>query len=133
MRKFFWIGLAAFTLCGASRVPAIHNLTPKDAEKLLAEGGVLLIDVRSEKEFNQSHIPNAQFFPLLGLSNHVQELKADKTQPVLVYDASDGNSLKAARVFYRNGYKDVYNLSGGMRAWIAAQKPIKVPQTTATK
>jgi rhodanese-related sulfurtransferase len=126
MRRLFWIGLTGLALCGASRVPAIHNLSPKDADKLLAEGGVLLIDVRTPKEFNEGHIPNAKLVPITELSKRMHELSADKTQPVLVYGGSDARSAKAAHTLYRNGFKDVYNLSGGLRAWIAAQKPIQI-------
>jgi rhodanese-related sulfurtransferase len=127
MRRLFWIGMAAVALCGASHVPAIHNLNPRDADKLLAEGGVLLLDVRTPKEFNEGHIPNARLFPIADLSRHLNDLPADKTQPVLVYCSSGVRSAKAAHTLYRNGFKDVYNLAGGLRAWIAAQKPIQVP------
>ena len=133
MRRRWGIGLAAFLVCGASRVPAIHNVNPADAEKLLAEGGVLLVDVRTPKEFEEGHIPNAKLFPLTELSQRLNELPSDKTQPILVYGGPGNRSSKAARMLYRNGYKDVYNLSGGMHAWIAAQKPIKVPPMPGKK
>jgi rhodanese-related sulfurtransferase len=124
MRRWFWIPLAAITLCGARSV-AIHNVSPADADKLLAEGGVLLLDVRTEKEFQEGHIPSAKLMPITTLSKSMTEI-TDKTQPILVYCGTGTRSAKAARLLYREGFKDVYNLSGGLRAWTAAQKPIQI-------
>jgi rhodanese-related sulfurtransferase len=126
MRRVLAISLAAFTLCGASRGVAIHRLSPSDAEKLLAEGGVLLLDVRTPKEFQDGHIPSAKSFPMTELPKRLKELPKDKTQPVLVYCGTGIRSAKAARILYGEGYRDVYDLSGGLRAWIAAQKPIQI-------
>jgi rhodanese-related sulfurtransferase len=120
------MSLAALMLCGASHGVAIHRVSPADAEKLLAEGGVLLVDVRTPKEFQDGHIPGATLFPLTELSKRPNQLSKDKTQPVLVYDGTGGRSAKAARILYREGYRDVYDLAGGLHAWIAAQKPIQI-------
>jgi rhodanese-related sulfurtransferase len=126
MRRFFVVLLASAALCEASRGVAIHRLSPADAEKLLAEGGVLLLDVRTPKEFQDGHIPNAQLLPFKELPNQINDVAKDKTQPILVYCGSGVRSAKAARILYQEGFRDVYDLSGGLRAWIAAQKPIQV-------
>jgi rhodanese-related sulfurtransferase len=131
MRRTLAILLATTAFCGASRGVAIHRLSPADAEKLLAEGGVLLLDVRTPKEFQDGHIPSAKLFPVTELPNRLNELPKDKTQPILVYDGSGVRSAKTARILYREGFRDVYDLSGGLRAWIAAQKPIQVSVPTA--
>ena len=93
----------------------------------------MLLDVRTPKEFQEGHLPNATLIPTTELSKRLNELPADKTQPILVYCGTGIRSSKAAHMLYRSGYKDVYNLSGGMHAWIAAQKPITVPQTLEKK
>jgi len=92
----------------------------------LAEGCVLLLDVRTAKEFQDGHIPSATLLPIAELPKRLKELPSDKTQPILVYCGTGIRSSKAAHLLYQHGYKDVYNLSGGLHAWIAAQKPIKV-------
>ena len=129
MKRVLGIGLAAMILCGASRGVAIHHLSPADADKLLAEGGVLLLDVRTEKEFQGGHIPSAQRVPIAEIPDQISGLAKDKTQPILVYCGTGTRSAKAARMLYREGYKDVYHLSGGLRAWTAAQKPIQIQRT----
>jgi rhodanese-related sulfurtransferase len=108
-------------------------LNPADAERLLAEGGVLLLDVRTPREYQNGHIPSAKLFPITELSKRRAELPSDKTQPILVYCGTGIRSSKAAHLLYERGYKDVYNLSGGLRAWAAAQKPIQVPPVLEKK
>src|SRR5882724_2260965 len=117
MRRLLAMNVAFIVLCGASRGVAIHRLSPADAEKLLAEGGVLLLDVRTPKEFQDGHIPSAKSFPMMGFSERLKELPKDKTQPVLVYCSNGVRSAKAARILYGEGYRDVYDLSGGLHAW----------------
>ncbi len=128
MRRYLCIGLAALALCGARRTSAIHNVRPADAEKLLAEGGVLLLDVRTAQEYRDGHIPSARLVPITEFSKRLNELPADKTQPILVYCTVGVRSSKAAKILARNGYKDIYNLSGGIRAWAEKQKPIEKPR-----
>src|ERR1017187_1032418 len=110
MRRLFAMSWAAILLCGASRSLSIHNVSPTDADKLLAEGGVLLLDVRTQKEFQDGHIPSAHLIPLTDLPRRMTEI-TDKTQPILVYCGTGTRSAKAARLLYREGYKDVYNRS----------------------
>ena len=119
-------GLAVIAFCCAARGAAVHRLNPQDAEKLLAEGDVYLLDVRTPKEFEIGHIPNAQLIPLRELDGRLKELPKDRTQPVLVYCSNGDRSAKAAHLLYREGRKDVYTLTGGLRAWVAAQKPLQV-------
>ena len=126
MRRYLWVGLAALALCGARKISAIHNVRPADAEKLLAEGGVLLLDVRTTQEYQDGHIPNARLMPITEFSKRLNELPSDKTQPILVYCAAGVRSSQAAKILARNGFKDIYNLTGGIRAWIADLKSIQV-------
>src|SRR5258708_13105459 len=133
MRKQFWLALAAVGLCGAGRNLSIQNVRPADAERLVAEGGVLILDVRTAKEFQGGHLPNATVLPVQEISKRIRELPADKTQPILVYCGTGIRSSQAAHLLYRNGFKDIYNLSGGLRAWVADQKPLQVSASQVAK
>ena len=124
------LGLGVVAVCCAGRGVAIHRLNPQDAERLLAEGGVVLLDVRTPKEYQNGHIPNAQLIPLRELEDRLKELPKDRTLPVLVYCSNGDRSAKAARLLYDTGRKDVYTLIGGLRAWVAAQKPLQVASPT---
>ena len=48
----------------------------------------------------------------------------DKQKPVLVYCLSGGRSASAAELLSEKGFKEVYNLEGGILKWDAANKPL---------
>jgi len=80
-----------------------------------AEGSFTLLDVRQPGEYEQSRIPGAKLIPLPDLPGRVSELDPDK--PVLTYCAIGGRSRAAAQYLSGQGFKEVYNLKGGIAAW----------------
>lgn len=72
-----------------------------------------LVDVRSEKEFNEYHIPEAQNVSLMELQNPAFE----RTEKIVLYS---GNEMEAAQAWFllrSKGYKAAYILSGGLAEW----------------
>jgi rhodanese-related sulfurtransferase/rubrerythrin len=74
-----------------------------------------LLDVRQPKEYEQEHLPGAILIPLKELITRKDEL--DKTKPTLVYCAAGVRSKAASQLLQGQGFKDVYNISGGIKAW----------------
>jgi rhodanese-related sulfurtransferase/rubrerythrin len=83
------------------------NRTPGDAFTLL--------DVRQPAEYDAEHLPGAKLIPLPELGARLSELDADK--PTVVYCAIGGRSRVAAQVLAAKGFREVLNLSGGIKAW----------------
>jgi rhodanese-related sulfurtransferase/rubrerythrin len=79
------------------------------------EGTYTLLDVRQPGEFEQSRIPGAKLIPLPDLPGRTSELDPDK--PILTYCAIGGRSRAAAQYLSGQGFKEVYNLKGGIAAW----------------
>jgi rhodanese-related sulfurtransferase/rubrerythrin len=75
----------------------------------------ILLDVRQPEEYKRRHIPGAKLIPLADIGTRIQELDADK--PTIVYCAVGGRSRVASQMLAGRGFKDVYNLSGGIKAW----------------
>lgn len=88
------------------------------------EGTYTLLDVRQPGEYEKEHIPGATLVPLAGLPQSYDKLDRDK--PVIVYCAIGGRSRVAAQMLSGEGFKEVYNLSGGIAAWEggAAEGPV---------
>lgn len=94
------------------------NLDPVEAKEFMAArpaGGYQLLDVRQPGEYEQEHLAGARLIPLKELPDRVAELDPD--QPVLVYCAIGGRSRAAAQYLNGQGFSQVYNLSGGIKAW----------------
>ncbi len=74
-----------------------------------------LLDVRQPAEYQSGHIAGAKLIPLGDLGNRINEIDADK--PTIVYCAIGGRSRVASQMLVGKGFKEVYNLSGGIKAW----------------
>jgi len=91
------------------------NIASDQALKKMDEG-VRLIDVRTSLEYDkQGHIPGAELFPLDGLTGSASDW--DKDQSIMVICLSGGRSVEAANRLVGLGFKDVYNVEGGMAAY----------------
>jgi rhodanese-related sulfurtransferase/transcriptional regulator with XRE-family HTH domain len=98
---------------------------PREAEAVLASGGVDLIDVREPDEWARGHLPGARLVPLDTLrTSGRQALPRDK---VLFVCAKGGRSQSAARFAEELGLTDVSSLEGGTDAWASLGLPIEVP------
>ncbi|GAX61451.1 rhodanese-related sulfurtransferase [Candidatus Scalindua japonica] len=73
------------------------------------------LDVRQPKEYETGHIPGAKLIPLPEITSRIGEIDPDKA--TVVYCAVGGRSRIAAQMMAAQGFGDVYNLSGGFKAW----------------
>jgi sulfur-carrier protein adenylyltransferase/sulfurtransferase len=76
---------------------------------------ITIIDVRQPNEYQNSHIPGAVLMPLPQLVEKMNEI--DKHKPTVVYCASGNRSRIAAQVLVSKGFEEVFNFTGGIRAW----------------
>ena len=90
----------------------IKQITPKELEQ---KKGMMLLDVRPAKEYEQGHIPGAVHVPLADVGDRVKKLKKDKD--LVVYCRSGNQSIWAIKRLMGMGYKNLYNLKGGYSAW----------------
>lgn len=96
----------------------VGAMDSEEARKFLEqhkEGTYTLLDVRQPWEYEEDHIPGAKLVPLGDLKEGTQNL--DQTRPTLVYCAIGGRSRVAAQLLSGRGFQEVYNLSGGIKAY----------------
>ena len=74
-----------------------------------------ILDVRQPGEYEDSHLPGAKLMPLPQLSDMYKELDPEK--PTIVHCAIGGRSRVAAQMLSGWGFKEVYNLAGGIKAF----------------
>ena len=91
----------------------VHQLKQK-----LSSGDVLLIDVREEKEWCESHIPGAIHISKGMLECKIEKVCNDSSQEILLHCGGGVRSLLAAYALHQMGYQHVISVVGGFGAWI---------------
>lgn len=120
MRKFFGkltvlATLLLLTLMAAACAGnGYRNVTAEEARELIQQGAKI-IDIRSEIEFKQGHIPGSMHIPFSELAETAKQWPKD--QKILVVCASGSRSVHAAQLLVEKGYTEVYNLAGGIYQW----------------
>ncbi|HVM72893.1 MAG TPA: rhodanese-like domain-containing protein [Anaerolineales bacterium] len=125
---WLWVGLAALLIVGvgifllASQTAGITALSPAQTQAKIQQGAFLL-DVRTQDEYNQSHLKGSMLIPLDQLSEQLDKLPRDKDIVVICH--SGARSLSAAVLLQQKGFKRVSYLEGGLIAWQAAGYPLQ--------
>jgi hydroxyacylglutathione hydrolase len=102
----------------------LHALTPRQVEQQRREGA-LLVDVRSDLQFDDAHIPGAVSIPLLraGFGTKLAWL-ADRDQPVVFVGRDDDDGRRAAKLAEAVGLTRFAGfLHGGMTSWRQEKRP----------
>lgn len=92
--------------------------------KVMATTNAQLIDVRTEGEFASGYIENAKNMNWNGDNFVTETTTLDKTKPVFVYCLSGGRSAAASQKLIDLGFKEVYNMQGGIIQWKNANKKL---------
>ena len=81
---------------------------------------LLVLDVRTAEEFKTNHLHNAMWITLAELGGRLAELIPYNDTGIIVYCASGSRSLTASNLLVDNNFTQIYNMLGGINAWIAA-------------
>lgn len=104
--------------CGQGQ-PTVKNLGDAEFKTALTTKTVRqLIDVRTNAEVKTGVIANARQCDLSSPRSGQQFDQLDQNVPVYVYCAVGGRSAQAAQLLVNNGFKQFYNLSGGIQSWM---------------
>lgn len=94
------------------------------ADKISQTPEALVIDVRTPGEYVEGHLAKAKNIDWQGEHFEHQVMGLDKSKPVFVYCLKGGRSASAASKMRSMGFKEVYELEGGLDKWQAAKLPI---------
>jgi rhodanese-related sulfurtransferase len=96
---------------------------PMDAVRLMNQGA-LLLDVRTQAEFDSGHIRDARHLPQEQVAGAAETLKKYKDKVIVACCESGMRSGATARVLRTQGFTKVVNLRGGLQAWRAENLPL---------
>ncbi len=127
-----WLVILWFMSLGMLVLPSILKITggykevgTTEATRLMNEANTLILDVRSQAEFSAGHIGRAKHIPVDQLLKRMNEVEKSKSEPVLVYCKSGQRASMACRLLKKAGFTQLFNLAGGINAWVQADLPIE--------
>ena len=97
------------------------------ATQLMNSQNPLLLDLREAKEIEGGKLPNAVHLPLSQLASRGAELAKYTSRPVIAYCDRGQRGGSAAGALAKLGFKDIYHLQGGFKAWKDAGLPVSKP------
>ena len=96
-------------------IPEYKKITQQQAREMMA-GGAVILDVRTQGEFDDGHIPDAVLLPYNEIGEKAESVFPDKNATILVYCRTGVRSEIAARALIDMGYTGVYDF-GGIVDW----------------
>ena len=123
INKRFLIALLTFTLpfgcvgCSDGGSVTYEQISGAEAKALMdSESGYIIIDARTQEEYDEGHIPRAILIPEYEIADRAEKELPDKDQLILVYCRSGRRSKIAAEELVKLGYTNVKEF-GGIIDW----------------
>ena len=123
MKKLVFLLLAVMllTACGQDKENgqgAVYvNITAEEAKQIMdSEEGYIILDVRTQEEYDQGHIPGAIVLSHEEIKEKAEDVLTDKDQLILVYCRSGRRSKIAAEALAELGYTNIKEF-GGIIDW----------------
>ncbi len=109
----------------------ITEVDPREVHDLLPDrNGTVVVDVREQQEFEQSHVPGAKHVPRGHLESRIEGKAGDKSARLILYCASGNRSALAARTLQEElGYEKVESMTGGITLWKDRGYEVEVPRS----
>ena len=118
---FFLLAVVLLTACAHAKEndqeAAYMNITAEEAKAIMdSEDGYIILDVRTQEEYDQGHIPGAIVISHVEIAEKAEEVLTDKEQLILVYCRSGRRSKIAAEALVGLGYTNIKEF-GGIIDW----------------
>lgn len=109
----------------ALREESCRQLDSYQAHDMIRKGEALLVDVREPREYVAGSIPDSKPIPLSRIGHEIKNLRQHADRPIILGCRSGRRSELVCRLLKENGFADVYNLAGGIEAWIRDEHPLE--------
>jgi len=105
------------------RLQAFAALSSMQAVRLMNQGA-LVIDLRGKESYDAGHIGEARNVPAAELESRADSLKKWRDKNVITYCDSGTSGANGARTLMKLGFTKVFNLQGGLNAWVKDNLPL---------
>ena len=104
--------------------PSVKHVSAAEAQKLMLDNKVVVLDIRTPEEFKSGHIAGATNIDFLATGFEQRLAALDKSKIYLVHCASGNRSAKALPVLKKLQFQSLYHLDGGFRSWEKGGLPV---------
>jgi len=105
------------------RLQAFAALSSMQAVRLMNQGA-LVLDLRGKELYDAGHIGEARNVPATDLESQAESLKKWRDKTVITYCDSGTSGASGARTLMKLGFTKVFNLHGGLNAWVKDNLPL---------
>jgi rhodanese-related sulfurtransferase len=128
-----WMLILIFIMSGAMllwpliqrRMSGMAEIGTLQVTQLMNHDKAIALDVRETRELEGGKVPGAIHIPLSQLKTRLSELEKFKERPIVIYCARGMRSRSAGAALAGAGFKNLYNLTGGHKAWKDAGLPLE--------
>lgn len=111
-----------------------YEITPEQLNKQLqANEKKIIIDLREQPNYQQSHIPGAAHVHIDELTKRLDQLQAYKNKEIILYCGDGTRSVRGMSILRQSGFKNILNLHGNMRAWLKKKLPVSTTEKTLSE
>ena len=115
--SYILIGLAIVGFLIYNRVLSnVPIISSEESLKVISDYNYRFLDVRTDGEYSDGHIPNSIHIPLQEIQSRISEIEKIKDKKIIVYCRSGARSSMASKTLLKEGF-DVSNLTGGIMSW----------------
>jgi rhodanese-related sulfurtransferase len=117
-----------FTLFLCTAITACGTGIARDAllRQMQTGNAPLIVDVRSQEEYDRDHLPGAVRIPFYSIGSGLQQAGFLKKNPVVLYCEHGPRAGIAGFTLFLSGYEQVYSLEGHMHTWRSHEYPIEI-------
>ncbi len=104
--------------CSLINNESINQMNSDELIEFIELNDAVLVDVRTEDEYNSGYIENSLNMDYFSNEFSINVDKLDKNIPIILYCRSGKRSSMSANKISKLGFKEIYNLEGGILEWI---------------
>jgi rhodanese-related sulfurtransferase/thioredoxin-related protein len=109
----------------AAETARFKNLGVDEFAKLAADKQNVILDVRTSGEYKAGHLPGAVNLDVNAPDFKTKAAELDKNKVYLVHCQAGVRSTKACEILDQLEFPKLYNLTGGLKAWVGAGQPVE--------
>ena len=118
LKYIFSLTFSTIFSCSLINNESVNQINSDELIEFIELNDAILVDVRTEDEYNSGYIESSLNIDYFSNEFSVNADKLDKSTPIILYCRSGKRSSMSANKISKLGFKEIYNLQGGILEWI---------------